>query len=81
MSIIGIILLLLLVTVSPISSFDRPQYICLNEAFPNSWLVDHPETFTQESIDWLLNNVSNVKGHKFGYYLSFLFSYSYYSNY
>lgn len=60
-----ILLLLLLVTISPISSFDRPQYICLNEAFPNSWLVDQPDTFTQESIDWLLNNVSNVKGSSF----------------
>jgi hypothetical protein len=44
------------------SSFDRPQYICLNEAYPNSWLVNDPSTFTQASIDDLLNNVSNVRG-------------------
>ena len=58
----SLVLFLLITPYSSSSSFDRPQYICLNEAFPNSWLVNDPSTFTQASIDALLNNVSNVKG-------------------
>ena len=42
--------------------YDRPQYLCLNKAFPGGWLVDDPSTFTQASIDALLAAVGGQRG-------------------
>lgn len=44
------------------ADLDRPQYICLNKAFPGGWLINDPSTFTQSSIDAILASVGGQRG-------------------
>ena len=44
------------------ADLDRPQYICLNKAFPGGWLISDPSTFTQASIDAILAAVGGQRG-------------------
>jgi hypothetical protein len=44
------------------ADLDRPQYICLNKAFPGGWLINDPSTFTQASIDAILAAVGGQRG-------------------
>ena len=44
------------------TAFDRPQYICVNKAFPGGWLIDDPSTFTQSSIDAILTSFGGMRG-------------------
>ena len=61
--------------------YDRPQYICnlflqsvlspdlkgLNKAFPGGWLITDPSTFTQQSIDRILQAGQKTKSQVFSF--------------
>jgi hypothetical protein len=44
------------------ADLDRPQYVCLNKAFPGGWVINDPSTFTQASIDAILAAVGGNRG-------------------
>ena len=52
----------LLLALSDAQDLDRPQYVCLNKAFPGGWLITDPTSFTQASIDELLAAMGNARG-------------------
>lgn len=57
-----LVLALLPAAAAVADDFDRPQYVCLNKAFPGGWLIDDPSTFTQASVDALLAAVGGQRG-------------------